>query len=257
MTSMPLANRRVLVTRGISQTAKLSDGLRSLGAIPVEVPVIELRPPDSYEPLDSALRNLSSYDWLIFTSTNSVHVFGERIASLGIIASPAGLQVAAVGAATAQAAWDAGMAVNLVPEAYVSESLIVALQNEIAGKRILLARAAIARDVIPDALRTAGAIVDVVDSYQNVIPEAAPQQLRHASARGLDAATFTSSSSVTHLARAAKAAALAFPLKDVRAISIGPITTQTLYAVGWPPVAEADPHDITGLISAVTRVLGR
>ncbi len=257
MTCMPLNDRRILVTRGIAQAAKLSDGLRALGAIPVEVPVIEIRPPDSYEPLDSALRNLSSYDWLIFTSTNSVHFFGERAASLGIVAPPTGLQVAAVGAATAQAARDSGMTVDLVPETYVAESLVAALQNQIAGKRVLLARVAVARDVIPDALRASGAIVDVVDAYKNVMPETAPQQLRHAYARGLDAATFTSSSSVTHLAHAAKAAALAFPLKDVRAISIGPITTQTLRALGWPPVAEADPHDIPGLIAAVTRVLGR
>lgn len=257
MTNQPLANRRILVTRGASQAAKLSEGLRALGAVPVEVPVIEIRPPESNEPLDSALRDLSSYDWLIFTSTNSVQVFGERAASLGIIARPTRLQVAAVGAATAQSARDSGMNVDLVPDAYVAESLVAALQNQITGKRILLARAAIARDVIPDTLRAAGAIVEVVDAYQNVIPEAAPQQLRHAYARGLDAATFASSSSVTHLAHAAKVAALAFPLKDVRAISIGPITTQTLRALGWPPAAEADPYDIPGLIAAVTRVLGR
>jgi uroporphyrinogen-III synthase/uroporphyrinogen III methyltransferase/synthase len=255
MTPLPLSDRRILVTRGTSQAAKLSDGLRALGAIPVEVPVIEIRPPESYEPLDSALRNLSSYDWLIFTSTNSVQVFGERAASLGIVASPKGLQVAAVGAATAQAARDSGMTVDLVPETYVAESLVTSLQNQMAGKRILLARAAVARDVIPDALRAAGAIVDVVDAYRNVIPEAAPHQLRHAYARGLEAATFASSSSVTHLAQATKAAALGFPLKDVRAISIGPITTQTLRALGWPPAAEADPHDVPGLIAAVIRAL--
>lgn len=254
---LPLANRRVLVTRGTNQAAKLSDGLRALGAMPVEVPVIEIHPPESYEPLDSALRNLVAYDWLIFTSTNSVQAFSERAASLGVVAPPTGLRVAAVGAATAQAARDSGITVDVVPDAYVAESLVAALQEQTAGKHVLLARAAIARDVIPDALRSAGAIVDVVDAYQNVIPEGAPQQLRHAYARGLDAVTFTSSSSVTHLARAAKAAALAFPLKDVRAISIGPITTQTLRTFSWPPAAEADPHDITGLIAAVTRVLGR
>jgi uroporphyrinogen-III synthase len=257
MTPLPLANRRVFVTRGASQAPKLSDGLRALGAIPVEVPVIEIRPPESYESLDTALRNLGEYDWMIFTSSNSVHVFGERSASLGIVAPPTGLQVATIGAATAQAARNAGLAVSLVPEAYVAEGLVTALQNQIAGKRVLLARAAVARDVIPDALRSAGASVDVVDAYQNVMPEAAPHQLRHAYARGLDAATFTSSSSVTHLANAAKAAALSFPLKDVRAISIGPVTTQTLRALNWPPAAEADPHDIQGLITAVTKVLGR
>jgi uroporphyrinogen-III synthase/uroporphyrinogen III methyltransferase/synthase len=256
VTPLPLVDRRILVTRGASQAPKLSDDLRALGALPVEVPVLEICPPESYEPLDTALRNLGEYDWLIFTSSNSVHVFGERSASLGIVAPPRGLQVATIGAATAQAARDAGLAVSLVPDAYVAEGLVTALQNQIAGKRVLLARAAVARDVIPDALRLAGASVAVVDAYQNVMPEAAPHQLRHAYARGLDAATFTSSSSVTHLAHAARAGGVPFPLKGVRAISIGPITTQTLRQLNWPPAAEADPHDIQGLIVAVTSVLG-
>ncbi len=255
MTPLPLADRRILVTRGASQAPKLSDGLRALGAIPVEVPVIEICPPGSYEPLDTALRNLGEYDWLIFTSSNAVHVFGERSASLGIVTPPTGLKVAAIGAATAQTARDSGLAVSLVPDAYVAEGIVSALQNQIAGKRVLLARAAIARDVIPDALRSAGASVDVVDAYQNVMPEAAPHQLRHAYARGLDAATFTSSSSVTHLAHAAQAGGMPFPLKGVRAISIGPITTQTLQACGWVPAAEADPHDIQGLVEAVVKAL--
>jgi uroporphyrinogen-III synthase/uroporphyrinogen III methyltransferase/synthase len=89
------------------------------------------------------------------------------------------------------------------------------------------------------------------------MPEAAPHQLRHAYARGLDAATFTSSSSVTHLAHAAQAGGMPFPLKGVRAVSIGPITTQTLRQLDWPPAAEADPHDVQGLIAAVTRIFGR
>jgi uroporphyrinogen-III synthase len=254
----PLASRRILVTRGASQAATLSDGLRALGVIPIEVPLIEIRPPDSYEPLDSALRDLFSFDWLIFTSANSVQVFSERAKLAGIspdlTATP---QVAAVGGTTGQAAQDAGFTVSLVPENYVAESLVDALKERIAGKRILLARAAAARDVIPEALRTAGATVDVVDAYQNVMPEAAPQQLRHAYARGLDAVTFTSSSSVTHLARAAQSGGVPFPLKGVRAVSIGPVTTQTLGKIGWPPAAEADPHDIPGLIAAVARVLGR
>jgi uroporphyrinogen-III synthase len=114
----------------------------------------------------------------------------------------------------------------------------------------------LARDVIPDALRKAGATFDIVDAYRNVLPEDAPRQLRAALAKGLDAATFTSSSSVMHLEEAARAAGLAFPLKNVPAISIGPITTQTLRELGWPPAAEADPHDISGLVAAVVRRLG-
>ena len=140
--------------------------------------------------------------------------------------------------------------VSLTPKEYVAESLVSALKDQIAGKRVLLVRAAIARDVIPDALRAAGATVQFVDAYRNLLPVAAPAQLRKAFTQPIDAATFTSSSSVTHLADAAKAAGISFPFEDVLAISIGPITSQTLRDCGWAPAAEADPHDIPGLIAA-------
>jgi RimJ/RimL family protein N-acetyltransferase len=114
-----------------------------------------------------------------------------------------------------------------------------------------LARAAVARDVIPDALRAAGAEVDVVEAYRNVLPSAAPEQLRQALGKGIAAATFTSSSSATHLAEAARVAGVAWPFTEVAAISIGPITSQTLRELGWPPAAEANPSDTPGLIAAV------
>jgi uroporphyrinogen-III synthase len=255
VSEQPLAGRRIFVTRGATQAPKLSDSLRALGAIPVEVPVLEIVPPASYEPLDDAIQNLDRYDWLILTSTNTVHALVERIAYLGIVAPASSPQIAAIGSATAEAARDAGMKVSLTPKDYVAESLVDALQDQIAGKRVLLARAAIARDVIPDALRAAGATVDVVDAYRNVLPLEAPAQLQAALVNGLDAATFTSSSSVTHLAEAAEKAGIPFPLTGVPAISIGPITSQTLREAHWPPVAEADPHDIPGLIAAVKAFL--
>lgn len=256
MTQQPLVGRRVLITRAAKQAGKLSDGLRALGATPVEVPVLEIRPPESYVPLDAALRRLAGYHWLILTSTNAVRAVAERAAALGVqLGRSSNLQVAAVGAATAAVAQKSGFSVTLTPDSYVAESLVTALSGQIAGKRILLARAAIARDVIPNALREAGATIDVVDAYQNAVPEAAPGQLRRAFAEGLDAATFTSSSSASHLADVAQAAGLAFPFPGVPAVSIGPITSQTLRDLGWPPAAEANPYDIPGLIAAVTQVL--
>jgi uroporphyrinogen-III synthase/uroporphyrinogen III methyltransferase/synthase len=148
--------------------------------------------------------------------------------------------------------------VSFVPETYVAESLVERLmkevQNQTSRQRILLVRAAVSRDVIPDALRAAGAEVDVVEAYRNAMPEAAPEQLSQALAEGLDAATFTSSSSATHLAEAARLAGIAWPLAGVPAVSIGPITSQTLRELGWPPAAEACPSDIPGLIAAVERV---
>ena len=127
-----------------------------------------------------------------------------------------------MGDSTAAAARDAGLAVALVPESYLAESLAKSLAEQSRGKKVLLARAAIARDVIPDALRAAGATVDVVDAYRNVMPEAAPALLREALKKGIAAAAFTSSSTVTHLADAARQAGIAFPFAGVAAISIGP-----------------------------------
>jgi uroporphyrinogen-III synthase len=209
-------------------------------------------------PLDAALRQLDQYDWLLLTSANTVQAITRRAAELGIaLRQNASLKVAAIGKGTAMAASGAGLNVTIVPVAYVAESLLRQLLPLILHQRILLARASQARDLIPDALRLAGAQVDVVDAYQNLVPEAAPAQLRQALATGIDAATFTSSSSVTHLAEAARQAEATWPLSGVLAVSIGPITSQTLRELAWPPAAEANPSDIPGLVEALKLLLGR
>lgn len=244
--------KRVLVTRAAHQAGKLSEGLRAQGFAPVEVPVLEILPPADPAPLDAALRQFASYDWLIVTSANTVRALVERASFLGIdlqkIKQP---PAAAVGEATAKAARKAGLEVAVVPEEYVAEALAEALAGRVAQKKILLARAAVTRDVIPPVLRAAGSIVDEVEAYRNAVPAEAPAQLRAALAEGLDAATFTSSSSVTHLRAVAEAAGIGFPLAGVMAVSIGPVTSQTLREAGWEPAAEADPSDIPGLIAAL------
>lgn len=253
--SQSLAGRRILVTRAAHQAGRLSEGLREFGAEPVEVPVLEIQPPESYDPLDAALRRLDTYNWIIFTSSNTVQAVAERVAALGIVPSPHGPQIVAIGSATAQAARDAGFTVSLMPEQYVAESLVMALQGQVGGMRFMLARAAAARDVIPDALRAAGAFVDAIDAYRNAIPAGAAALLQQAVRQGLDAATFTSSSSARHLAEVARTAGIAFPLKNVAAISIGPVTSETLRGLGWEPAAEASPHDIAGLVEATQKAL--
>ena len=222
------------------------------------MPVLEICPPDDFEPLDRALRQLDSYDWLIVTSANTVRALVERSAALGLVfAANSSLKVAAIGTATATEARNAGLSVALVPENYVGESLVESLAGQVAGRKILLARAAVARDVIPEALRAAGAVLDVVDAYRNRMPASAPIQLRQALQTGVDAATFTSSSSVTHLADAARAAGLSFPFAGVAAVSIGPVTSKTLRQAGWEPSVEASISDIPGLVRAVEQVFAR
>lgn len=252
--TQPPAGRRVLVTRAAHQAGKLSERLRAAGMEPIEVPVLEIRPPADFGPLDLAIYQLASYDWLIFTSANTVKAVAERARDLGVAFDGRGAKVAAVGEATAAALGKIGLHVHFIPDSYVAESLVDGFPDEVSGRRLLLARAAIARDVIPDALHERGAQIDVVDAYRNMMPEDAPVQLVRALEEPVDAATFTSSSTVTHLAQAAREAGIPFPLKGVKAVSIGPITSATLREHGWEPSAEAAPHDIPGLVAAVEQL---
>lgn len=258
MSLLPLTGRRVLVTRAAHQAGKLSEGLRALGAEPVEVPILEIRPPESYEALDTALLGLARYDWLILTSANTVRAIADRAYQLGLTPTlPAHLKVAAVGEATAHAARLSGFPVTFVPESYVAESLAAGIASQVKGQSVLLARAAEARDVIPNSLRETGASLDVVEAYSNGMQESAPDLLRGALAQTIDAATFTSSSSVMHLVQAARAASLPWPFDRVSAISIGPITSRTLRESGWEPAIEASVSDIPGLLAAVVRLFAR
>jgi uroporphyrinogen-III synthase len=253
---LPLAERRVLVTRATHQAGKLSEGLRALGAEPVEVPMLEIRAPENLALLDAALQKLNEYDWLILTSANTVRALAVRATELGIdLTHHAQTRVAVIGKATAETARSVGFRVDLVPETFVAERLAEMLAGAARGKRFLLARASDAREVIPNALRQAGGTVDIIDAYRNVLPEEAHALLRSALKKRIDAATFSSSSGVTHLAIAAKNAGIAFPLAGVAAVSIGPVTSMTLREMGWEPAAEANPSDVSGLIDAVVRVL--
>lgn len=258
-TEGPLAGRRILVTRARHQAGQLSDKLRALGAAVIEIPAIEIVPPESYQELDQALHNLSQYQWLIVTSANGAEALGARMR--GLAAQPgafAHMKIAAVGAATARALGELGLAVAITPREYVAESLLEALGDRVQGKRVLLARAAVARDVIPQALRARGAAVDVVDAYRTVIPEESVTAVRTLftnPSRIPEAATLTSSSTVTNLLALLRAAGVERP-EGMRAVSIGPVTSRTLRENGWEPVAEADPHDLDGLVAAVVRAFG-
>lgn len=250
---------KVLVTRAADQAGKLSDALRTAGFDPVEVPVLEIVPPESFAALDAAIRRVTTYDWLILTSTNAVRVLCERAKKLDVALADADVRVAAVGKATAEAAKAIGLKVDLIPEKYVAEGLLEAFEKAglggFEGKRVLLARAALARDVIPERLKELGALVEVVEAYKNQVPAGAAEKLRGAIALGFEIAVFTSSSSVRHLAEATEKAGVKWPLMGVRAVSIGPVTSQTLLESGWKVAGEAAPSDIGGLVEAVKRVM--
>jgi uroporphyrinogen-III synthase len=264
----PLAGTRILVGRARHQAGSLSASLRSLGASVVEIPFIEIRKPQSYGPLDDALKNIRHnsryYDWLILTSANGVEAMWERVRKLRITRRMLKrLKIAAIGPATKKAILKHGLKVKMVPEEYVAESVVKSLRNEVEGKRVVLIRAKVARDVIPEELRAAGAQVDVVEAYETVVPEKSRTRLRalmRNAARRPHIVTFTSSSSAKNFAELLADSGAGSRGEDlvkeglltgVQLASIGPVTTATLRELQLPVAIEAREFTMGGLIRAV------
>jgi uroporphyrinogen-III synthase len=251
----PLAGTRILVGRARHQASSLSGGLRSLGASVIEIPFIEIRKPASFQPLDDALKNLKNYDWLILTSANGVEAMWERLRKLRIPRKDLKhLQIAAIGPATKNAIVKHGLKVKMVPEEYVAESVVKGLRDKVSGKRVLLVRAKVARDVIPEELRAAGAAVEVVEAYETVVPEKSRARVRALmmknSARRPHIVTFTSSSTARNFADLL-GKAKAGSLKNVQFASIGPVTSATLREYEMPVAIEAREFTMGGLIRAI------
>ena len=251
---LPLAGKRIVVTRARGQASSLVTALTELGAEVIELPTIEIVPLESYETLDEALRSIAGYDWLIFTSVNTVKVLAERLTVLELDpATCCGLRKAAIGSATARAMLEQGMPADIIPKQYVAESLLAELGDEVKGSKILLARATIARDVIPEELRRRGAQVDVVDAYRTVIPEGAADRVREVFSDNSwrpDAVTFSSSSTVKNFFALWREAGFSGIPDGIVALSIGPITRETLREFAWEPAVEAARHDVKGLVEA-------
>ena len=233
----PLAGALVAVTRARLQASQLANRLRRLGAEVLETPSIRI------VPTDAPLPPLEGFDLLCLTSPNGVELLFERLAARGEDARAlAGARVAAIGPGTARALRAHGVIADVVPERFVAEGLVEALADVAVG-RALIARAAEARDVLPDALRARGASVEIVALYET---RAEPLAAALGPALGAaDYVTFTSSSTVrSFLASAAPGAA-------TRIVSIGPVTSATLREHGLEPHVEADRHDIDGVVEAI------
>jgi uroporphyrinogen-III synthase len=260
---LPLDGVRVLVGRARHQAGALSAQLRKRGAQVLEIPFIEIHKPRTFRPLDAALRNLAEYDWLILTSVNGVDALWQRMARRRLTKQNLKhLRIAAIGPATKQAIEKHGVKIDLMPEEYVAESVVKALKGKVRGKRVLLVRAKVARDVIPRELRNAGAQVDVVEAYETVLPKTSTAKLRTAMRNPEQrphVITFTSSSTVRNFAalltaaisgRSRKRAAL---LRGIRFASIGPVTSATLRELKLPVDVEADPYTIPALVDAIAK----
>jgi uroporphyrinogen-III synthase len=247
----PLKARRILITRAPHQASELADILRTLGALPILIPTIEIAAPASYAALDAALTCLATYDWLVFTSANAVEAFHRRAQSQHLTQLPR--KIAAIGPATERAVNAIGLTVDLLPPQSIAESLAAALLPEAPNKSFLLVRAAIARDTLPQTLAAAGATVTIAEAYSNRIPApslAAITSLFSNSANYPDAITFTSASTATNLVALLEAANLTLPPAIIRA-SIGPITSNTLRDLNLPPHIEAAEATIPALVAAL------
>ena len=260
VSSDALRGKRILVTRARSQALSLAQRIESLGGEVVEFPTIEIRPPESYGPLDQAIKQIASYDWLIFTSVNGVEQFLNRFEKLGKnLANLAGIEVGAIGPETARRLTAAQIEPTLVPKQYQAEGILDELISEtVLGKRILIPRAAKARDILPETLRRWGARVDVVEAYQTVLPQVDVSALCRLLREGtIDMITFTSSSTATNFAVMLRGQDLPRLLSRAVVACIGPITRKTVEDLGMRPEIVSEEFTIPGLVRAMADYFSR
>ncbi len=256
----PLLGKRVLVTRARAQASELSEALAALGAIPAELPAIRFADPEDFGPLDAAIADLGGYDWVIFTSANGVGHFFDRLHGAGRDARAfAAAKIVAIGSGTARALAERGIVADIVPERFIAEAVVERLAREpLAGARVLIPRAAEARDVLPRELTALGATVEVVPVYRTAQAPPDPAILSALRAGEIDVVTFTSSSTVTNLLdllRGASGGNGSPPGQDLLdgalVACIGPITAQTAREQGLRVDLVAEEHSIPGLVAVL------
>jgi len=256
----PLAGQRIMITRPRERAEELAAPLRALGAETVELPTIAIEDPADWASLDAALQALPRYDWLIFTSANGVRKLLERMAARGLDKrSLAAARFCAIGPATAAELRRHSLRVDKMPDEYVAEGVVRAFAEEpLDGKRILLPRARVARDILPQELRRRGAQVDVVEAYRTVTPPHSRERARGIFTRERPTwITFTSSSTVENLLRLLPPGQRDSYLQGIKVASIGPITSRTLRARGLSVDAEAPQHTIPALVAAIVQYCGQ
>ncbi|HEU0019902.1 MAG TPA: uroporphyrinogen-III C-methyltransferase, partial [Thermoleophilaceae bacterium] len=244
----PLHGKRVAVTRARAQASGLAARLRELGAEVVETPAIRIEPRPVAGEIAAAIDALGDYAVVCFTSTNGVGLFFAALAERDLDARAlAGSTVAAIGPGTTRELEQHGVRADVVPSRSVAEALVEALADTpVEGRRVLVARAAAGRDVLPDALRERGAEVDVVALYDTVVEPLSKEQ--RAALANVDYVTFTSASSVRNLLTSLGEGE---PLGRARIVSIGPITTAAARELGLEVDVEAERHDVDGLVAAL------
>ncbi|QJW44584.1 uroporphyrinogen-III C-methyltransferase [bacterium BFN5] len=249
----PLFGKTVLVTRAREQASALTAKLEALGAQCIEAPAIKIVPPDSYAALDQAIQELGTYQWLILTSVNGVDYFFNRLSQAGGDARAlAGIKIAAIGIQTAERLKSYGIRADIIPAEFRAEGIIEALTGKVEpGMKVLIPRALVARDILPEKLTEMGAVVDVVPAYQTVTAATDGNRLAEKIAAGkIDLITFTSSSTVTNLLNilGPQGAEL---VSKTKTACIGPITAGTCIENGIKPDVIAEEFTISGLVAAI------
>ncbi|OFW35342.1 MAG: uroporphyrinogen-III C-methyltransferase, partial [Candidatus Aquicultor primus] len=257
----PLFGKRILVTRAKEQAGAFTDLLADLGGQAIEIPTIKIADPDSFDALDRALERLengSGYDWIIFTSANGVEYFIERMKNLDKdIRILAGSKIAVIGPATARAVKKLLMNIEIMPKEFVAEGLIDEFDREgVEGKSILIPRAKVARNILPDTLRQMGAEVDVAEAYQTVLDNAAALRIKELLAEGvIDIATFTSPSTIDNFAKLV-GSDLQRLIDGLAIAVIGPVTADAVKKLGLNVDIVAGEYTIPGLVEAIVEYAG-
>jgi uroporphyrinogen III methyltransferase/synthase len=247
---LPLAGKRILITRAIEQAEEFSALLGNYGAQVIPYPTIEIAPPEDWQPLDKSIEKINSYDWVIFTSVNGVKFFIQRLKDKRVtVAVLAKKKICAIGPRTQKELEKMGLTVHFRPSEYRAEGIAEGLKVQgIQGKKILLPRAREARRVLPEALREAGALVDEVEVYRTVKPAKGKKSLAAILKRGIDMVVFTSSSTVRNFMELLSDKTA---LNGVKVAVIGPITAETAKNYGLEPHIAPQEYTIPALVETI------
>lgn len=255
--ALSLSNRTIVITRPAEQANSLRKKLEELGAETILLPTIRIEPVENCSEIDRAVAELSSYDWVIFTSVNGVRFFQQRLELLARNKDEvASTRFCAIGPATARALTEAGFRVDLVPSEYLSEGIVKEI-GDVNGQRILLPRADLASDVLPNGLRNKGAVVHQVVTYRTLPDRLSGKFVERLFASRIDAVILTSSSTVTYFVRLLGGDHARRLTDSAAVICIGPITARAAAANGFKVTAIAGEHTEDGLINAIMEVLSR
>lgn len=249
-----LEGKRILVTRAKEQAGSFSKRIAELGGIPIEIPLIKIQAPEKTEQIESTLKNIYTYNWLVFTSVNGVRYFFDFLEKYKIALVESNRpKIAVVGEKTLQALEQKGITADLIPDEFVAENLLEKMIERVSSNdSVLLARGNLARSFLPDKLHELGIKVDDLVIYETVLYKEKREELFNMlQSQSLDIITFTSSSTVTNFVELLQGTSWQDLVADIKIACIGPITEKTAIEAGIKPHIVAKEYTIAGLLDAI------